>query len=87
MGERDTVWQEPGYDGICNYAQRITSCFGLDGKSGSKTEEEKRGGGGVVHPNVKQDAEAMKMMRVNFMCDADFAAGRKSSVVVFACIG
>ncbi|KAF3842324.1 hypothetical protein F7725_024275 [Dissostichus mawsoni] len=31
MGERDTVWQEPGYDGICNYAQRITSCFGLDG--------------------------------------------------------
>ncbi|XP_034096596.1 actin-binding LIM protein 1a isoform X6 [Gymnodraco acuticeps] len=30
MGERDTVWQEPGYDGICNYAQRITSCFGLD---------------------------------------------------------
>ncbi|XP_029305304.1 actin-binding LIM protein 1 isoform X12 [Cottoperca gobio] len=30
MGERDTVWQEPGYDGLCNYAQRITSCFGLD---------------------------------------------------------
>uniref|UniRef100_A0A8C2XLW6 Actin binding LIM protein 1a n=1 Tax=Cyclopterus lumpus TaxID=8103 RepID=A0A8C2XLW6_CYCLU len=30
MGERDTVGQEPGYDGLCNYAQRITSCFGLD---------------------------------------------------------
>ncbi|XP_068581627.1 actin-binding LIM protein 1a isoform X4 [Cebidichthys violaceus] len=30
MGERDTAWQEPGYDGLCNYAQRITSCFGLD---------------------------------------------------------
>lgn len=33
MGERDTAWQEPGYNGICNYAQKITSCFGLDGKS------------------------------------------------------
>ncbi|TNN61318.1 hypothetical protein EYF80_028445 [Liparis tanakae] len=31
MGERDTVGQELGYDGLCNYAQRITSCFGLDG--------------------------------------------------------
>uniref|UniRef100_A0A8C4I9E9 Actin-binding LIM protein 1 n=1 Tax=Dicentrarchus labrax TaxID=13489 RepID=A0A8C4I9E9_DICLA len=30
MGERDTVWQEPSYDGLCNYAQKITSCFGLD---------------------------------------------------------
>ncbi|XP_027133125.1 actin-binding LIM protein 1a isoform X19 [Larimichthys crocea] len=30
MGERDTVKQEPGYDGLCNYAQKITSCFGLD---------------------------------------------------------
>lgn len=33
MGERDTAWPEPGYNGICNYAQKITSCFGLDGKS------------------------------------------------------
>lgn len=33
MGEKDTAWQEPGYNGICNYAQKITSCFGLDGKS------------------------------------------------------
>ncbi|XP_028458924.1 actin-binding LIM protein 1a isoform X6 [Perca flavescens] len=30
MGERDTAWPEPGYDGLCNYAQKITSCFGLD---------------------------------------------------------
>ncbi|XP_062422468.1 actin-binding LIM protein 1a isoform X5 [Pungitius pungitius] len=30
MGEKDAAWQEPGYDGLCNYAQRITSCFGLD---------------------------------------------------------
>uniref|UniRef100_A0A671WV16 Actin binding LIM protein 1a n=1 Tax=Sparus aurata TaxID=8175 RepID=A0A671WV16_SPAAU len=30
MGERDAAWQKPGYDGICNYAQKITSCFGLD---------------------------------------------------------
>ncbi|XP_039639037.1 actin-binding LIM protein 1a isoform X11 [Perca fluviatilis] len=30
MGERDTTWPEPGYDGLCNYAQKITSCFGLD---------------------------------------------------------
>ncbi|KAM8858897.1 actin-binding LIM protein 1-like isoform 5-T5 [Spinachia spinachia] len=30
MGEKDAAWQEPGYNGLCNYAQRITSCFGLD---------------------------------------------------------
>ncbi|XP_067465729.1 actin-binding LIM protein 1a [Thunnus thynnus] len=30
MGERNTVKQEPGYDGLCNYAQKITSCFGID---------------------------------------------------------
>uniref|UniRef100_A0A8C6UE54 Actin binding LIM protein 1a n=1 Tax=Neogobius melanostomus TaxID=47308 RepID=A0A8C6UE54_9GOBI len=35
MGERSTVKEQeqphkPGYDGICNYAQKITSCFGLD---------------------------------------------------------
>ncbi|KAG7334412.1 hypothetical protein KOW79_002819 [Hemibagrus wyckioides] len=30
MGERSTV-QQPAYDGLCNYAQKITSCFGLDG--------------------------------------------------------
>ncbi|KAK3573173.1 hypothetical protein QTP86_014842 [Hemibagrus guttatus] len=29
MGERSTV-QQPAYDGLCNYAQKITSCFGLD---------------------------------------------------------
>lgn len=34
MGERDTAWQKPGYNGLCNYAQKITSCFGLDGKTG-----------------------------------------------------
>ncbi|XP_061914581.1 actin-binding LIM protein 1a isoform X5 [Entelurus aequoreus] len=30
MEERNTMMQEPGYDGLCNYAQKITSCFGLD---------------------------------------------------------
>lgn len=41
MGERNTLKQQeqPGYDGLCNYAQKITSCFGLDGK----TECEKYG--------------------------------------------
>lgn len=34
MGERNTMRQQPGYDGLCNYAQKITSCFGLDGKRG-----------------------------------------------------
>ena len=36
MGERNTVRQQPGYDGLCNYAQKITSCFGLDGKTGEE---------------------------------------------------
>lgn len=40
MGERDAAWQKPGYDGICNYAQKITSCFGLDGKKRDGVEEE-----------------------------------------------
>ncbi|XP_035463045.2 actin-binding LIM protein 1 isoform X10 [Scophthalmus maximus] len=30
MGERNTARLQPGYDGLCNYAQKITSCFGLD---------------------------------------------------------
>ncbi|XP_028323723.1 actin-binding LIM protein 1 isoform X11 [Gouania willdenowi] len=30
MGETNTGRQQPGYDGICNYAQKLTSCFGLD---------------------------------------------------------
>ncbi|XP_035028326.1 actin-binding LIM protein 1a isoform X5 [Hippoglossus stenolepis] len=30
MGERNTERNQPGYDGLCNYAQKITSCFGLD---------------------------------------------------------
>ncbi|XP_067381907.1 actin-binding LIM protein 1a isoform X4 [Channa argus] len=30
MEESDTVKEQPGYDGLCNYAQKITSCFGLD---------------------------------------------------------
>lgn len=34
MGDKSTVHQQkqPPYDGLCNYAQKITSCFGLDGK-------------------------------------------------------
>ncbi|TRY86783.1 hypothetical protein DNTS_008309 [Danionella cerebrum] len=33
MGEKSVVHQQkqPPYDGLCNYAQKITSCFGLDG--------------------------------------------------------
>ncbi|CAL8300192.1 unnamed protein product [Merluccius merluccius] len=30
MEERNAVSQQPGYSGLCNYAQHITSCFGLD---------------------------------------------------------
>ncbi|XP_048060481.1 actin-binding LIM protein 1a isoform X9 [Megalobrama amblycephala] len=32
MGDKSTVHQQkqPPYDGLCNYAQKITSCFGLD---------------------------------------------------------
>lgn len=34
MGDKSAVHQQkqPPYDGLCNYAQKITSCFGLDGK-------------------------------------------------------
>ncbi|CAJ1067852.1 Hypothetical predicted protein [Xyrichtys novacula] len=30
MEERNTAWREPSYDGLCNYAQKLSSCFGLD---------------------------------------------------------
>ena len=43
MGERDAAWQKPGYEGLCNYAQKITSCFGLDGKKRDGEEEEEEG--------------------------------------------
>lgn len=47
MEERNTVRQKPGYDGLCNYAQKITSCFGLDGKTRGK-KLNGAGGGGVL---------------------------------------
>ncbi|XP_049457025.1 actin-binding LIM protein 1a isoform X6 [Epinephelus fuscoguttatus] len=39
MGERDPALQEPGYDGLCNYAQKITSCFGLDVAHAQDTQQ------------------------------------------------
>lgn len=47
MGERNTVRQQPGYDGLCNYAQKITSCFGLDGKRG----------GGVCYALIRMEKQ------------------------------
>ncbi|KAF6725679.1 hypothetical protein FQA47_022912 [Oryzias melastigma] len=35
MGERSTGREQPGYEGLCNYAQKFTSCFGLDGHQGT----------------------------------------------------
>lgn len=43
MGERSALGQEPGYNGLCSYTQKITSCFGLDGKARARRED-----GGVV---------------------------------------
>lgn len=43
MGERSTLGQKPGYNGLCSYTQKITSCFGLDGKARVRRKE-----GGVV---------------------------------------
>ncbi|XP_049926474.1 actin-binding LIM protein 1a isoform X2 [Epinephelus moara] len=40
MGERDPALQEPGYDGLCNYAQKITSCFGLDVAHAQDTQQQ-----------------------------------------------
>ncbi|KAJ8014098.1 hypothetical protein DPEC_G00036720 [Dallia pectoralis] len=40
MGERSTVEQQerpPSDGGLCNYAQKIGSCFGLDGKNETET--------------------------------------------------
>ena len=43
MGERSTLGQKPGYNGLCSYTQQITSCFGLDGKARVRRKE-----GGVL---------------------------------------
>lgn len=39
MGERSTLGQKPGYNGLCSYTQKITSCFGLDGKARVRRKE------------------------------------------------
>lgn len=46
MGERNTGREQPGYDGLCNYAQKFTSCFGLDGKMGENILKRVRCGEG-----------------------------------------
>ncbi|CAB1444825.1 unnamed protein product [Pleuronectes platessa] len=57
MGERNTERNQPGYDGLCNYAQKITSCFGLDGAHQHSTDyinctSEVTGGGILEFPLV-----------------------------------
>lgn len=52
MGERNTVREQPGYDGLCNYAQKITSCFGLDGKTRGEWVFPFKNGGGLWLENV-----------------------------------
>lgn len=65
MGERNTV-RQPGYDGLCNYAQKITSCFGLDGKTKGK-----RAGRGCCY--YRGDTEkAVKASGMYLVC---YAAG------------
>lgn len=86
MGERNTVKQEPGYDGLCNYAQKITSCFGLDGKKrGNRWRGE---GGGGVSTCVKQDAKTAQTMKMRGMCFsvcyADLSVCRDSWLVFWA---
>jgi len=83
MGERDTVGQELGYDGLCNYAQRITSCFGLDGKIGGQTDEEEEkeeGVGGCFFFLCGAECKAMKMCGVS--SDADFLCVLSECVLI-----
>lgn len=53
MGERSTLGQKPGYNGLCSYTQKITSCFGLDGKARvGRTEGGVVQGAGITRWNV-----------------------------------
>lgn len=53
MGERSSLGQQPGYNGICSYTQKITSCFGLDGKARvGRTEGGVVQGAGITWWNV-----------------------------------
>lgn len=76
MGERDAVWQEPGYNGLCNYAQKITSCFGLDGKTQGKEEE-----WGVDVDAGCRNTRGCEMFGMYLDCDADFPVRMASSLV------
>lgn len=81
MGERDTVWPKPGYNGLCNYAQKITSCFGLDGKTGVKWR------GCVCGAGCRNNSDC-EMFGMYFVCDAHFAVceASKSCLPERACV-
>lgn len=91
MGERDTAWQKPGYDGLCNYAQKITSCFGLDGKTGGEADEVERG---VFLLLWSRDGGGWENVWEAFVCGAVFISmqGQQSCflsmyVLIFECVG
>lgn len=76
MGERSTLGQKPGYNGLCSYTQKITSCFGLDGKARLRRKE-----GGVV-----QGAEISSGNVWNaFVCVVLLVFPSEGREVVFSC--
>lgn len=93
MGERNTVRQQPGYDGLCNYAQKITSCFGLDGKRGERWRKKREAGGGSSRVDEDgETAEALRMCVLRFMRSGDFLLRRDTSLVFLSvlsceCVG
>lgn len=80
MGERSTLGQKPGYNGLCSYTQKITSCFGLDGKARLRREE-----GGVVQGAEISSGNVWHAF-VRVVCGAACFPHRRERSCVFLCM-
>lgn len=82
MGERSTPKQEPGYEGLCNYAQKITSCFGLDGKKEWVVED----GGGMFGSVVERAVVFFEMLMFLKCRDGVFESFRCAFEWICGCV-
>ncbi|TRY86779.1 hypothetical protein DNTS_008309 [Danionella cerebrum] len=64
MGEKSVVHQQkqPPYDGLCNYAQKITSCFGLDGQSGQADQNRIQSSNSITRRSIIEDGRVAEVL-------------------------
>lgn len=82
MGERSTLGQKPGYNGLCSYTQKITSCFGLDGKARVRKKE----GGVVQGAEISREISGMHLCGWCCFFVFVFFLPRRERSCVFLCM-